>query len=81
VKASGTRCDLDLDGISNTLNTVYQAAQDALQSTRALEGGADTSARRDNQERTSAPQVDDLPGLDDDSEWIYTDRPPSSDPS
>jgi receptor expression-enhancing protein 5/6 len=60
---------------------VYQAAQDALQSTRALEGGADTSARRDNQERTLPPQVDDLPGLDDDSEWIYTDRPPSSDPS
>jgi receptor expression-enhancing protein 5/6 len=63
---------------------VYQAAQDALQSARALEGGSNPAGSRSSQESITPPP---LPSpadstydeSTDDAGWIYTDHPRQSD--
>lgn len=64
--------------------TVYQAAQDALQSARAIEGGSNPVGSRSSQESVTSPPPS--PPSDsnydetaDDSGWIYTDHPRQSD--
>lgn len=63
---------------------VYQAAQDALQSARAIEGGSNPVGSRSSQESVTSPPPS--PPSDsnydetaDDSGWIYTDHPRQSD--
>lgn len=66
---------------------VYQAAHDALQTTRALEGGqlgsrtldTSTSNAQGNNPSTSADDSTGLNDTADDAEWIYADRPGPSD--
>ena len=68
----------------NDMGAVYQAAQDALQSARALEGGANPVGTRSSQE-TSTPPPPPSPSdstydeSTDDAGWIYTDHPRQSD--
>lgn len=62
---------------------VYQAAQDALQSARALDGGANSAGNRFSQESItppppSSPADSTFDESTDDAGWIYADHPRQS---
>jgi len=68
----------------NTVGAVYQAAHDALQSARALEGGANSAGNRSSQEGETpppppSPADSTYDESTDDAGWIYTDHPRQSD--
>jgi len=68
----------------NNVGAVYQAAQDALQSARALEGGSNPAGSRSSQESTTpppppSPADSTYDESTDDAGWIYTDHPRQSD--
>lgn len=70
--------------IANDVGAVYQAAQDALQSARAFEGGANPAGSRSSQESITpppppSPADSTYDESTDDAGWIYTDHPRQSD--
>lgn len=68
----------------NNVGAVYQAAQDALQSARAIEGGVNPAGSRSTQESITPPPAaspadSTYDESTDDAGWIYTDHPRQSD--
>lgn len=68
----------------NYVVAVYQAAQDALLSARAIEGGANPAGSRSSQESITPPPPPSpadsaYDESTDDAGWIYTDHPRQSD--